>query len=118
MYFGRNLSVVGPGETRDLGFDYINDVGPGEEVVSATFSLAVEDTKSWATADATPSARLSGSASIEESADGGTDTVAVQRITGCTNGNRYRLTSHATTNLGQVLRAITYFWCLTDDPQT
>lgn len=117
MYFGRNLSVVGPGETRDLGFDYLNDVGAGEYLASATFTLAVEQTKAGATADATPAARLSGSATIEESTEGGANTVAVQRVTGCTDGNRYRLTCHATTNLGQVLRAITYFWCLTDDPQ-
>lgn len=118
MYFGRNLSVVGPSETRDLGFDYLNDVGAGETLSSATFTLAVEQTKTGATADPSPSSRLSGSASIEESADGGANTVAVQRVTGCVDGNRYRLTCHATTNLGQILRAITYFWCLTDDPQT
>lgn len=111
MYFGKNLSPVGPGETKDLGFDYVNDVESGETLDSAGFTLTVDKTKAGATADPSPSSRLSGSPSLDDG-EGGAQTVAKERVSGCIDGNRYQLTCHATTNLGQILRGVTYFWCL------
>lgn len=114
MKTDKNFSPITPSETRDLAFDFKNDtfeLDPTEYLVSAVVTLAIEATEDGATEDATPSARLSGSASIADNEDGDTDMAAVQRVTGCTDGNTYNVICRATTSRGQILELNAHLPC-------
>jgi hypothetical protein len=113
MKTDRDFSPISPDETRDLAFDYVNDtftLNPEEILVSAEFSLAVEATDGGKTADSDPASRKSGAATIAANTAGAL-LAAVQRVTGCIDGNKYRVTCLATTSRGQVLELYAYLAC-------
>lgn len=108
MKVDKDFALTTPSEMRDLGFDFSNDLadveGVVEKISSATFTLEIESTDDGKTVDASPNTRKSGAASIEDSAESAkVDAVAVQRVTGMTDGNVYRVICRATTTNGQVL---------------
>lgn len=114
MRADRDFSVTAPGETRDLAFDFKNDVfplDPTEVLVSAVFSLEVDATAGGATPDSNPSSRLSGSASIADNDDGDTDLAAVQRVTNLVDGNTYIVRCLATTTRLQILEMFAKMPC-------
>lgn len=112
MKANRDFAQISPNETVDRAFDFCDgQLTDSETLASAVFSLAVAETEADATADATPAARLSGTASIDSSEISGRDTVASQRLAGCIAGNRYLLTCLATTSRGQLVELFAHFWC-------
>lgn len=104
MKVDRDFEVITPSETRDVGFDFSNDVADGETIVSATFTIERKSTDDGATEDASPDSRKSGPPDVEDSEITElTGVVAVQRVTGMVAGNVYRIVCRATTTNGQVL---------------
>lgn len=111
MQTPRDFTVATPSETLDRGFDYAECLAAGETLSSAAFSVEVKSVDDGAVIDPAPSSRLSGSAAIEDNADGVASAVAVQRFTGMINGNVYRLICRATTSAGQVVEASAHMPC-------
>lgn len=102
--------VASPAEARDYGFDFRKRCAVGEVLSSVEFTLAVMETEDGATADSSPASRLTGSPDIEASLVSEALHVAVQRITGLVDGNRYRVICDATTDNGQVLQLYADVW--------
>lgn len=116
MKTDKNFSPITPSETRDLAFDFRNDtfeLDPAEYLVSAVFTLAIvaAEAADGATVDATPSSRLSGTATIADNEDGDVDMAAVQRVTGMLDGNTYDVICRATSSRGQVLELNAHIAC-------
>lgn len=84
------------GETKKLTFDFLADLGVTETISTATVTAAV-----YSGTDATPSAIISGLASISGS-------VVTQTIVAGTSGVTYLLTCTATTSASQVLIITAY----------
>ena len=83
-------------ETRTETFDFASRLAAGETLSTAATSCAV-----YSGTDASPSAVISGSASIA-------GTAVAQKITGGTLGVTYLLTCSVTTSAGQTLKLSAY----------
>lgn len=112
MKASRDFDIVSPSETVDRGFDWCDgQLAEGEVLASAEFTIEVAETLAGATADATPNARKSGSADVEESDFSNKVSIAVQRLTGLQPGNKYRIIARATSDNGQLLEQYAHMWC-------
>lgn len=80
-----------PTESRLFGFDFEAELGDGEDLSTATFTMTVVEGT-----DASPSAMLSGSGVVS-------GTEALQRVIGGTAGVLYELKCTVTTTSGNTL---------------
>lgn len=100
MYVGRDFDVCDPVETETYGFDFVNDIPPGDSVVSATWNCTVAEGT-----DPNPSARLLGTAWLVSS------TQTVQVVTGGVAGVRYVLQAIVKTGFGSTVSLYSYSQC-------
>lgn len=107
-----DFDEIQPGETDNFSFEFTDDLASDETLSSATFACSVKETYAGITADASPSSRLSGSASVPTSTDdvGVTHYYATQKVTGMLDGNRYILQATAITSTGRTLQRYGYVW--------
>ena len=92
MFVGREFSPADPGEDQVYGFDFVNDMLPGDIISGATVSFTVQTG-----VDSNPSSHLVGSVIITP------PTVVSQRIEDLIGGVTYILQIIATTQQGDTL---------------
>ena len=95
------------GDTVTVVFDYISQLGP-TETISSVVGSAMTCTV-WSGVDPTPSAVISGTATIS-------GTKILQNITGGVVGTIYALKCIITTSLGQTIQMGAYQAVITDLP--
>ena len=91
MDTGRSWDVANPTESQVYSYDFINDLGTGETLVTASFALTVLEGT-----DNTPSSRLTGVSGINGS-------VASQRVQFLNAGVVYVLACTVTTSLSNTI---------------
>src|SRR5215475_9305388 len=93
-------------EVATIGFDFVNDVMPGETLSSAVWTVAVVSGT-----DANPMSHLQGPTRVI-TPDGSTQqTATVQGIGGLLPGVVYRVRALASTNLGNVVPLHSHIFC-------
>jgi hypothetical protein len=92
------------GETCNMPFDFVADLGTAETLISSSVTASV-----YTGVDASPSAVLQGSSSIS-------GTQVNQLCTAGVVGTLYKILAQATTSLGQVLEISMYLAVMPDLP--
>lgn len=97
MYCGNDFSPVDISETIDLGFDFVNDIVEGENLLSVEWVITTLEG-----VDLTPEAHFVDVPSVS-------GTIVAQRLTGFTVEARYRLLARVTTDRGNKLSLWSHF---------
>ena len=92
MFVGREFDVADPGENQVYGFDFVNDLNPGDTIVSQNSYLTVQTG-----IDSNPSSHLQGNPVLF------TPTIVIQRIFDLLPGVTYDFQVVVTTQDGDVL---------------
>lgn len=90
-YIGRDFPIMDPSEQIDLTIDFVNDAAKGDDIASATWTVAVVTGT-----DASASTRALGDIDV-------CGQQVTQRMGGVLNGVKYKVTALATMDSGEVL---------------
>lgn len=97
MYVGNDFSPVDTGEAPDLAFNFVNDLNPGENIVSVEWEIATLEGQ-----DANPASHFVDVPSVS-------GTIVAQRVTNFTVEARYRILARVTTDRGNKLSLWSHF---------
>lgn len=115
MYAGADWDPIEPAEVDFLWFDFTQELGPAETILSAQWMSSVIKTVSGATADASPSSRLLDTATIISSLKPQSisqELFVRQKVGGMVPGNQYLMLSTIVTSAGRTLSLHSHVTCL------
>lgn len=107
MYCGRDFSPQQSGESEVFGFDFVNDLDPEEEVISAIWTMTMAHG-----VDSTPN-RLRGVPFVVVPRGSTRMTGTIHRVGGLIPGNTYALGANVMTTFGNSVALHSHVLCIT-----